>query len=81
MGTTKVGKAPVPAKKGTTKVGNKSVSDPLLVREYPAKIYFLAGNLFLQLVYLADNLQQILLAKQVETAKQRRRVQKQEVKK
>jgi len=58
IGATEVGKAPVPAKKGTTKVGNKSVSVPLLkllIGLYPLKIYVLAEKLILQLVYLADN--------------------------
>jgi hypothetical protein len=34
-------------------------------------MYFLAGNLFLQLVYLAHNIKQILLSEEEETAKQR----------
>ena len=59
---TKVGKqlvkVPDPVCTGATEVGNKSVSVPLLKLRYiPRRFMFLQKNLFLQLVYLADNLQ------------------------
>ena len=68
-------------RKAQPKLATNQSQTLLKVRVCPPMIEFLAENFFLQLVYLADNLQQILLAKEVETAKQRRRAQWQVVKK
>ena len=52
--TTEVGKAPDPHR--LHRSWQQTSLTPCL-REYSSNIYFLAGKLFLQLVYLADNLQ------------------------